>query len=194
MRTLFLICSFFMSTLSTAQAATVNVVPSSNIVNSSTFFVMVSGTGFPETYGATLSLSFDPRVVNVTEVVLATGSPFDYISSSVFDNEAGEVQFISILAPLAGALPSGSFDAFRVNFSAIEMGEADIRLRDDGASKGWTGADFSLIPEITYNQANVISTVPQPAVVWLLLSGLGVLVLAKRFTFARGLGLVHAVP
>lgn len=183
MRTLFLICLFFMSGLSTVQAATVNVVPSSNTVTTSTFFVTVSGSDFPETYGATLGLSFNPDVVNVTGVTLAAGSPFDDISWSFSDNVAGEVEFISILAPLTGPLPSGNFDAFRINFSAQTKGLPNIRLIDDGALKGWTGGDFSLIPEITYNQAHIVSTVPQPAFIWLLLSGLGVLMLAKRVTF-----------
>ncbi len=188
MRTLFLVCSILIATISTAQAATVNVVPSTNDVNLfSDFSVLVSGTGFPETGGATLGLSFNPSVVNVAGMSLATGSPFDYISSSAFDNVTGEVQFISVLAPLVGTLPSGDFDAFRVDFRSVGLGTAGISLIDDGVLKGWAGTNFSLISGITYNQANVtVSNVPLPAAVWLLLSGLGVLVSTRRFAGARG--------
>ena len=186
MRTLFLICSFFIATISAAQAATVNVVPSSKTVNDlGNFSVLVSGTGFPETSGATLGLRFDPNVVNVTGMFLVTGSPFDYISSSNFDNVTGEVQFISLLAPPVGALPSGNFNAFRIDFQSVAAGATSISLIDDGVSKGWTAADFSLISGITYNQANVVTGVPLPAASWLLLSGLGMLISTKRFAFRR---------
>ena len=189
MRTLFVICSFFIATISAAQAATVNVVPSSKTVDGLGYFsVLVSGTGFPETGGATLGLSFNPSVVNISQIFLATGSPFDYVSSSAFDNVTGQVQFISLLAPLVGALPSGNFDAFRIDFKSVGAGAASISLIEDGVSKGWTAADFSLISGITYNQAKVTVTgtvVPLPAAGWLLLSGLGMLVSTKRFAFRR---------
>ena len=188
MRTLFLVCSFFIATISTAQAATVNVVPSSNTVNVySNFSVLVSGSGFPETGGATLGLRFDPSVVKISGISLATGSPFDYVSSSAFDNVTGQVQFISLLAPLVGALPSGNFDAFRIDFNSMgAAGAANIRLIEDGVITGWTDASASLIPGVTYNQANVtVNAVPLPAAAWLLLSGLGMLISTKRFAFGR---------
>lgn len=196
MRTLFLICSFFVATISTAQAATVKVTPSVNTVSVLDIFsVVVSATGFPETGGATLGVRFDPKVVQIYDVSvnvaqmynvpITTGSPFDFISASAFDNVAGEA-VISVLAPLAGALPSGNFDAFRIYFRGIGSGATSITLIDDGVSKGWTGADFSLISGITYNQANVtVNAVPLPAAAWLLLSGLGMLVSTKRFAFER---------
>lgn len=178
MRTFYLACAFFIATISTAQAATVNVVPST-IYRS----ILVSGTGFPETGGATLGLSFDPSVVQVTGIFLAKGSPFDYVSWSPIDNVNGAVQSISVLAPFVGVLPSGSFDAFRIDFNTVGMGAANINLIEDGVQKGWTDANGSLIPGITYNQANL--NVPLPAAAWLLLSGLGVLVSSGRFAKGR---------
>ena len=184
MRILFLAlgCTFFMATISTAQAATVNVVPNTNVVDAFTSFsVLVSGAEFPETGGATLGLRFNPRVVRISGISLATGSPFDTISPSAIDNAAGEVQFISVWVPLGGVLPSGNFDAFRIDFRSVGTGAASISLIYDDVLKGWTGADFSLISGITYNQANV-TVVPLPAAVWLLLGGLGVLASTKRYT------------
>ena len=186
MRTLFLVCSFFIATLSAVQAATVNVVPSTPAVNLyDTFSVLVSATGFPETGGATLDLRFDPSVVQVSGIFLATGSPFDTISWSTINNVAGEVPSITLLAPLVGVLPSGSFDAFRIDFHSAGPGAANIRLIEDGVITGWTDANASLISGITYNQANV-TVVPLPAAAWLLLSGLGVLVSSGRFARGRG--------
>ena len=187
MRTLFLICAFFIATISTAQAATVNVVPSTSVVNYR-FSVLVSATGFPETGGANLDLRFDPSVVQVSGIFLATSSSFEAISASTINNVAGEVPSIALLAPLVGVLPSGSFDAFRVDFYGVGVGAANIRLIEDGVEKGWIGAEGSLISGITYNQANVtvIQPVPLPAAAWLLLSGLGVLVSSGRFARGRG--------
>lgn len=188
MRILFLVCVFFIAALSAAHAATVNVVPSSNVINQySSFSVLVSATGFPETGGATLDLRFNPRVVQVSRILLAAGSPFDVISATPINNVTGEVASISILAPLTGVLPSGSFDVFRVEFHGILWGAANISLVEDGVEKGWVGVDGSLISGITYNQADVTVTpyiVPLPAAAWLLLSGLGVLLSNGRF--ARG--------
>lgn len=190
MRTLLLVCSFFIATTSMTQAATVNVVPSTNVIDvSGDFSVLVSGTNFPETGGATLGLRFNPNVVKVSGIFLATGSPFDFIPPSVIDNVTGEVPFISVFAPLMGTLPSGSFDAFYIAFYSVAIGAANISLIEGGVLQGWTGADLSLISGITYNQANVTvtqSTVPLPAAVWLLLSGLGALVSAGRFAIGRG--------
>ena len=189
MRTLFLVCSFFIATISTAQAATVNVVPSTSVVYLNDIFsVLVSATDFPETGGANLDLRFDPSVVQVSGIFLATGSPFEAISASAINNVAGEVPSIAVLAPLTGLLPSGSFDAFRVDFYGVGLGTANIRLFEDGVQKGWFGADDALISGITYNQANVAVTqpVPLPAAAWLLLSGLGVLVSSGRFARRRG--------
>lgn len=185
MRTLFFVCALFIATLSTAQAATVNVVPSADVVNLySGFSVLVSATGFPETGGATLDLHFDPSVVRVSGISLASGSAFEAISASAINNVAGEMSSISILAPLTGVLPSGSFDAFFVEFQSVGLGAANILLIEDSLEKGWFGADGSLISGITYNQADVTVTpyiVPLPAAIWLLLSGLGVLVSSGRF-------------
>lgn len=186
MRTLFLACTFFIATVSTAQAATVNVVPNTPIANlNGTFSVLVSGTGFPEIGGATLDLRFDPNVVRVSGIYLATGSPFD-VSFGTLDNVTGAVLSISILPPPEGVLPSGDFNAFRIDFYGVGGGAASINLIEDGVLKGWIGADGSLISGITYHQANVtVAAVPLPAALWLLLSGLGVLVSNRRFTGAE---------
>lgn len=170
----------FLLLISPAQAVTVNVVPDNSSVGlNDTFSVLVSGVDFPETGGATLGLTFDETVINVTGFSLATGSPFDSITPttpSASDNVNGEVGFITVLAPLVGALPSGDFDAFVIDFIAVGAGTSAINLIDDGTIKGWTASDFSLISPITYNQGEVtVTSVPLPAAGWLLVSGMGLL-------------------
>lgn len=143
---------------------------------------MVSGSDFPETAGATLGLSFDPNVVHVSGISLAPGSPFNVIDSSAFDNTAGEVEFISVLPPLEQPLPSGNFDAFRIDFITVGIGAAAIDLFEDGALRGWVDANGALISGIDYNQADVstLVPVPLPASAGLVLGALGVLLALQR--------------
>lgn len=152
-----------------SAAATAYVVASTDKPNAGdTFTVLVSGTGFPETSSATLGLTWNAKAVSVTSVELVTGSPFtDLVAEDPWD-------LVTILGPIAGAMPSGSFDAFRVTFKAIAKGKAEIQVVDDGADLSWTAADASPIP-VTYQQADVEIVTPLPAAAWLFLSALGVL-------------------
>lgn len=161
MHKFFITCIFCLMNSMMAEAATVNVVPSTNsVANSNTFSVLVSGVGLPETGGATLGLTFDASIIHVTGMSLAQGSPFDTLIPTSFDNVGGQVERISLLAPVTGTLPSGGFNAFSIDFLAVGSGYSAISLIDDvadgvinaGDYKGWVGADFSLIMDITYNQ------------------------------------------
>jgi hypothetical protein len=128
----------------------------------------MSGTGFPETSSATLGLTWNANVVSVTGVALVTASPFtDLLAEDPWD-------LVTILGPITGTMPSGSFDAFQVTFKALAEGKADIRIVDDGADLSWTAADASPIP-VTYQQADVEIVTPLPAAAWLFVSALGVL-------------------
>lgn len=183
MRPLFLACSLFVATLSPSYAAIVNIVPSANVVGvASNFSVLVSAADFPETDGTTLGLRFNPNVVQLSGLSLAAGSPLEEILWSAFDNTLGQVEFISVLAPLEGGLVSGNFDVFQMSFRSVGTGAANIELIDDGLLRGWAGMESpTLLAGITYNQANVaVAVVPLPAAAWLLLSGLGVLLTTVR--------------
>ena len=168
---------------STGFAATITVTPSATIVApGQTFSLTVSGTGFPETVGATLKLFFNSNVSVVTPtltagIVLAAGTPFTggIVAPSPF--LSGNI--LSILAPTVGTLPSGSFNAFVINMVANASGDgaAGIVLSDDQGDFSWTDATTFLAIPVTYTQANV-SVVPAPAAVWLLATG--VVALAGR--------------
>ena len=170
---------------SVSMAATINVVSTNNNPNvGQTFSVTVSGAGFPETAGATLQLSWNTAAVSVTSVVLATGSPFPTIVA------ASPFNLVTVLGPLSGTQPSGSFNAFTVNFTAIGTGggnpptaPANILLTDDQGDFCWTDANTNACVPVQYTQANVTvhaPVVPVPAAAWLLMSGLGSLVGIKR--------------
>ena len=176
---------------SAGMAASVTVVPTATTVApGASFTVTVHGDGFPTVAGATLQLNFNPNVT-VTAIGISAGSPF---TGGTVPNCGGvnpacsftSGSLISVLGPLVGTLPSGSFDAFDVTFLAGNTpGPAGIVLFDDGSDICWSeAATFACVAGVTYTQANVTiaaPVVPVPAAAWLLVSGLGSLVGLKRF-------------
>ncbi|MEQ1801024.1 MAG: dockerin type I domain-containing protein [Gammaproteobacteria bacterium] len=142
-------------------AATVSVTPSNATPNiGDTFYVTVSGAGFPEVAGAVLLLNFNSAVVSVKTptlsngIVLAPGSPFGggIIADSPFLS-GGQLVFLAPNPPLP--MPAGSFDAIRVYFTVVGFGAANILLVQDGLDNAWTDANtFEPIP-VTYTQAVV---------------------------------------
>ena len=178
-----LLCSF------ASLAASVEVIPSKTSPNIGDFFsVTVHGDGFPQTTGATLGLTFDGTRTLMMSVALASGSPFNAIVPTPASGHScpppGTACLISVLAPLSGTPPSGSFDAFVINFVATAYGSFNIALYDDSGDFSWTDANANPIP-VTYTQADVGSHVPLPAAFWLLGSALGVLGWMKRKAAAR---------
>ncbi len=179
-----------------SMAATVSVVPSTGIttpcctatVPSGNFFVTLhvadmpgDGTNTGST-GASLTINFDPAIVNVTGAALSPGSPLDFITP-LTPNGPGSVK-VSALRNAAG-YAVGTFDAFQINFATIANGVANIVVFDDGADNAWTDQDAASIP-MSYNQANVCVNscggppIPVPAAVWMLVSALGSLAGIKR--------------
>ena len=170
---------------SAGMAASVTVVPSTTIATvGSSFSITVHGDNFPTTSGATLQLFFNPNV-QVTGIGLAPGSPFTGGTVPTIPpdpNTFTSGSLISVLGPLVGTLPSGSFDAFQVTFQATAPGAAGIVLTDDQSDFCWSDpVTFGCIPDVTYTQANVAAPLlPVPTAAWLLGSALGVLGWMKR--------------
>ena len=173
---------------SAGMAASVTVVPSAtNVAVGGSFTVVVHGDAFPEVAGATLGLTFNSNV-SVTAIGLAPGSPFTGGTTPTCNPSPGPAcsfssgSLISVIGPLVGQLPSGSFDAYQVTFLANAEGPAGITIVDDQSDFCWSDSQtFACVPDVQYTQANVtVGVVPVPAAAWLLLSGLGSIVGIKR--------------
>jgi hypothetical protein len=169
--------SAFSATVEVRTVAGANVVNSSGCCTASidtdagnTFSVIVHGEGFPETAGATLGLTWNSAAANIASIVLAPGSTF---TGGVV--AAAPWNPISILGPLVGTLPSGTFDSFQVNFTAVASNAAPQALNltfiDDQSDLCWSdAATFGCVVGTTYTQANITvgNAVPVPAAAWLI--------------------------
>ena len=136
-----------------ALAATVNVVPSNAHPKvGETFSVTLNCVDFPETYGTTLRVTFNPAVVSVSAVELTPGSPFTGALAFTLPIHPGDA--ISVLGPDTGALPTGSFGAFRISFTALAPGDPAITLVDDHRNITWSDPTGQPI-QADYRQAHV---------------------------------------
>ena len=182
LKSLGLLACFFVSSVS--HAATVTLTPSADLLGiGDVFSVTVSVSDFPETAGVTSRVLFDETVVHFTGMRLAVGSPLDFILPPFGDgNTSGITDLFTVLAPFSGALPSGNFDAFIIDFITVAGGETEIALLGDPL--GWVQLDFTYVPDLISINANVaVSDVPVPAAAWLFGSGLiGLVGMARRKT------------
>jgi hypothetical protein len=156
----------------TAQAATVALTPSeSTLMLGDTLTLVVKNEGFTTpTGGADLSLQWDPAVVRVDSLA-PVGPGFNFVAPAAptgAEQTAGRMDLISLLAPLTGALPSGSFDSMQIGLTAVGLGTTLVEL-----AGVWYEEDVDPIP-VEYLSATV-HVVPLPAAAWALLGALGVL-------------------
>ena len=182
---------------SAANAATVavNLSENSGIANDGlvnvgdSFSLTVSGADFPQTIGATLRLLFNEAAVGVIQptlgsgIVLAPGSPFTDGVIVNFPDPFPSGRLFTVLVPpdvfFSGNYPSGDFDAFVINFTALAAGPANVVIFDDQFDLVWVEAVSLRTIPVTYTQADV-SVIPVPAAAWLFGSALGLLGAARR--------------
>jgi hypothetical protein len=133
-------------------ASTVDIVPSNSHPKvGESFSLTVNCVEFPETFGATLNLSFNSAVVSVSSVELVPGSPFTSGVVAKLPLHSGDS--FTVLGPETGSLPSGNFSGFRINFTALAPGKADIMLFEVRPGS-WSDPKGQPIPA-TYKQAEI---------------------------------------
>jgi|JI102314A1RNA_FD_contig_91_1223967_length_879_multi_2_in_0_out_0_2 hypothetical protein len=167
---------------SAGMAATVTITPSNGpggspgIYNVGDTFTLTITANVPNTFAATMGLSFDAtKVAYVSGVALAPWNVFVKNSPVTANPTVFDVE-----TPSATAANPAVYNVAQLTFQAIAKGAANIVINDDGGDNtGWfdaTTADY--IPN-TYTQANV-QVIPVPAAAWLFVSALGGLATLKR--------------
>ncbi len=167
--------ALMLSMAGAAQAATMTFDPNPKNAALNEYFTLdVKAWNFPITDGGGANISFNAGIVNVLAVHIDTtrwnfGSTGT--SQGTIDNAAGTVT--GILMNAASNEPSGDFVAFTVDFKAVGLGSTSLIL-SDYALNPWASGGFEINPSYMTGVVNV-SSVPLPAAVWMMLSGLGVL-------------------
>jgi len=103
-----------------------------------------------------------------------------------FTNSSGDSSTVGSLLNIGGSqfgAETGDFNLATLTFRAIGTGSTDIRLSitDDVLDAfRWSSGGFIALPNGTVNGTVEISSVPLPAGVWLMLTGLSTLLIGAR--------------
>lgn len=168
-----------LSTITSVSAATVSFSsPSTSVLVGQNFSldIMAHFSSSEAIDGGGLNLSFSPLIVNVTGITV-NDALFEFSPSpGSINNATGMVSDI-IFNSFANT-PSGNFLIATVNFTAIGAGNSVLTLTESSLNP------FALsgmpVP-VTFTTGAVVSSVPLPAGIWLMLSGMGLL----GWTFRR---------
>ncbi len=147
----------------------------------SEFSLNIVTKDFPSTFGGTILINFDPTVVNVSDIALA--SPWSGITLIPSDNSGSDLAGILLHAPVFSQWPAGDFIFATLTFTASAIGSSELVLSTYDplplatvGQNGITPIDFEAV-----NTTVTVSAVPIPAAVWLLLSGIiGLFSVAKK--------------
>lgn len=157
------------------EAATVRFEPVTSSVNLTDVFSMkIVGENFASPIeGGGLNLSFNPTILSVNSVALDTGVWEFLTSIGPINNAVGTVSDI-VFNSFAGR--SGNFDIGTVSFTAQGLGNSDLVLTASTLNPFASGG--ALFPVTLTNGA--VTVVPIPAALWLLISGMGTLLLTLK--------------
>jgi len=164
---------------SAGMAATVTITPSAALVTPGQAFSLTLSGDVPNTFAATMALSFDAtRVAYVSGSALAPWNVFVKNSPVTANPTVFDVE-----TPSATAANPAVYNIAVLNFVALANapgGSVGIVINDDGGNvSGWFDADTADWIPVTYNQASV-QVVPVPAAAWLFVSALAGLATLKR--------------
>lgn len=161
---------------SAGMAATVTITPSSSLVTPGETFTLTVTANVPNTFAATMGLSFDSAVVSyVSGIALAPWNVFVKNSPTTANPTVFDVE-----TPAATAANPGVYNVAQLTFQAIAGGAANIVINDDGGNAtGWFDADTADYIPNEYTQANV-QVVPAPGALVLLATALGGLVIRRK--------------
>lgn len=144
------------------MAATVTITASTLAPAVGDTFTMTITGDVPNTFAATLGLSFDAsKVEYVSGSALAPWNVFVKNSLATANPTVFDVE-----TPTATSANPGTYNVAVLTFHAIAAGTASILINDDGGNvSGWFDADTADYIPVTYTQADVqVSAGPAPVI------------------------------
>ncbi len=178
MNTIRILAALLFLTIGSAQAATVSFDPlASSAGSGDTFFVDVTGSGFPTTEGGGVNLFYDASIVTVTSVSIDAGI-WDFVNDfGTIDNGTGTVS--DILVSAFPGVATGSFVVATIEFQAVGLGSSPLTITES-ALNPWASGGSAINPSFQAGSVTV-STVPLPGAVLFFMSGLlGLIGIAKK--------------
>jgi hypothetical protein len=142
------------------------------------FSVEISGLEFPESQGGGFNLSYDPSVLNVTDVAIDDLNTWTFVNDSgSIDNVNGELNDV-LVSDFPGV--SGDFNVATISFLTVGAGTSALALTESLINP-WASDGVAIHPTQVSDALVQVQVVPVPAAFWLLASGLiGLLSVAKR--------------
>jgi len=176
----------FVGYIANASASIISFDQNSLIVSpGDNFSLTIQGNGFPAIVGGGLNIDFDAAVLQIDQVTI-NQSVFSFymgrgIEEGHIDNIAGRLSNTAFNT-FFGA--SNSFDIMTIDFTALSSGSSLLSLSE---SSIWVFSDIygtAVGDGISFSTATInVAAVPLPAAIWLLGSGLLVLLNVRRDFF-----------
>jgi len=165
----------------TAYAAVVGLNPSVEVVDVGDLFsVTISGSSFASNVdGGALSLTFDPTVVEVQDVIIDPAWNF-VADTGLIDNAAGTVSDIQFMQ--FGNTVMGDFAIAEVQLQAKGPGESVVALLPANSPFGSGG---NPIPVEFAAGLMQVQPVPEPAAGWLMVAGIALIFVRRLRALAH---------
>lgn len=155
-----------------AHAQSISVSPATSFVAPGTAFTLdIVGSAFAITQGGGFSLTFDPLVLEVTNVSIE-GAVWNFVNDpGTIDNIAGSVTDVNVSA--FPGVATGNFVVASVEFMAKSEGISGLAL-SASSTNPWSAAGLPVNPTFDQSASAEVSASAVPAlsapVAWLLVS------------------------